>query len=336
MGRINNLDEDPMVEVMRRLKALERAAPVGFTEISRGALIVSSIAGLIVRGSASVTGFLTGIGQLLWSGIVSLTGTVNISGPLGVTGTATIAGPTVVNGTMNITGPDTRVTGPFHVSGDQDNTGKLTVQGATRLEAVVTLLNNLIISSGGKVTAGDLTITPTGELTSPSNIVVTAPRLALSADLRVAGQITNPGMTDTTSGSNVFVNLVGELQRVGSAARLKIDAERMALPDELLSVSVKHWIDMGSAERFAVLYKSPRPFNERDQMDFDGVELHRIPGVIAEEVRDAGGSAFVSYDEAGQILGVAYDRFALARTQILADQLAAALDRIAALERAAA
>ena len=102
---------------------------------------------------------------------------------------------------------------------------------------------------------------------------------------------------------------------VSSAARYKIDPQPMDLPDSLLDVPVKDWWDNGEYDR--------------------GEAVRRVPGVIAEEVEAAGGGTFVTYDEDGTIQGVAYDRYALARTEVLARKLDAALARIQELEKAA-
>ncbi|WP_147784331.1 hypothetical protein [Lacisediminihabitans profunda] len=103
----------------------------------------------------------------------------------------------------------------------------------------------------------------------------------------------------------------------------------MALSPELLEVPVKDWVDRGNAERFAAVYDSPRPLTVAQQLDFDGVELARIPGVIAEEVAAAaGGEAFITRGADGEIEGVSYDRFALARTQVLAQQVATTNERL--------
>ena len=41
-------------------------------------------------------------------------------------------------------------------------------------------------------------------------------------------------------------------------------------------------------------------------------ELRRIPGLVAEEVHDAGATAFVEYDEIGKPIGLMYDRIGVA------------------------
>jgi len=119
------------------------------------------------------------------------------------------------------------------------------------------------------------------------------------------------GHATTTSASNVFLNTTsGLLSRVTSAARFKVDPQVMVLADGVLDVPLKDWFDLMAVE--------------------SGEPGARVPGVIAEEVEAAGGAAFVTYDD-GEITGVAYDRLALARTQILAVRLDAALEEIRVL-----
>lgn len=175
MARIDNLNEPEMAQVLRRLKALETAAPLGRSAISRGALRILSPEGLIVKGSASVTGVLKGVGSLLWDGIVTLTSTFTAKGTALFTGLFTArgttrfegdttqVGPFHVTGATDITGAltakgmtrfegDTTQVGAHHVQGNQDITGTLAVKGATTLEALITLMNNMIVNSGGKIT----------------------------------------------------------------------------------------------------------------------------------------------------------------------------------------
>ena len=342
-----------------RTRNLATATPLKRTSVTDGHTEFNGNESLLVKGSQKVSGWLivTGtlkvVGAFLLEGITTISGALSITGPntsitgpfhvsgntdisgnVEITGpSTTITGPfhvegnTDIQGNLEIHGPSTRVIGPFHVEGDQDNTGALWIRGVTSLS------NDLRVLSGGKITAGGLTVTPTGELSSASNIVVTTPSLSMSDGIRVAGKITNPGITTATATANVWVNTLGVLYETSSAARFKIDAAPMDLPDSLLGVPLKWWIDLGNAERFAALYDSPHPFTEQDQIDYDGADLTRIPGVIAEEVLAAGGEAFVTYDKDGAVQGVAYDRFALARTEVLSRQLADLRAEVAELRR---
>jgi len=109
--------------------------------------------GLVVTGSASVTG------TFIMSGDADFTGTVDISGPLTIQGETNITGNLTVAGPTKITGR-TEVDGNFLVNGPMRTTGSLEVQGTTRLRGATTLENDLTVTNGGKITAGTVTIDP--------------------------------------------------------------------------------------------------------------------------------------------------------------------------------
>lgn len=91
-------------ELKRRIRVLETQAPVGFTAVSRGALRILSPEGLIVEGSASVTGTLTGSGTFDWTGPMNLKGAQTITGPTTFTGMMTVNGSWKFAGNGQITG----------------------------------------------------------------------------------------------------------------------------------------------------------------------------------------------------------------------------------------
>jgi hypothetical protein len=74
MAKIDNLNDGEMKDVLRRLRALEKQASAGFTSVNRGAFRIASPEGLIVEGSAKVTGELKGEGTLNWTGPVNVSG----------------------------------------------------------------------------------------------------------------------------------------------------------------------------------------------------------------------------------------------------------------------
>lgn len=127
MSYEDNLNDNPIPSILRRLRILETTAPVGFTSISRGALRVASNEGLLVQGSQKVEGWLV------------VTGTERVTGLLEVLGTLSVAGQ------MN-------VTGPLNTSGEMNVNGPLKVSGATTLGAILTL------AAGGKIVGGGMTI----------------------------------------------------------------------------------------------------------------------------------------------------------------------------------
>ncbi|GAA3289247.1 hypothetical protein ACFFON_15495 [Arthrobacter citreus] len=146
------------------------------------------------------------------------------------------------------------------------------------------------------------------------------------------GPIIHSAITNNSNAANLHVDANGRFWRSSSASRFKMDQQRMELPVSLLRPVMKDWIDAGSQDRFDQLEAEPRPFRENDQMEYDSISLRRVPGMVAEDVEAAGGAAFVTYDSAGNVEGFSYDRFALARTQLLADLAAADRKRISALE----
>ena len=268
---------------------------------------------------------------------MTLTGQTNLDGP------TTIDGATTINGNTSITGITT-ITGPMNILGDVDITKTLDITGATRIMGTTTLSDDLTVTGGGKITAGGVSLVPTGgtfgggRITSASGITIDAPLTVFPGGVGVdgnasfGGTLSSTAMGTTTEASNVHVNSSGRFLKVTSASRFKLDTKPSALPDALLDVPVKDWIDSHQAGLLHDLASAPRPLTEEQQAEWDASSYARIPGVIAEEVEAAGGDLFVTYDTDGQIHGVAYDRFALARTQILADRLERALERITELE----
>lgn len=126
---IDNLD-DPRApdRSLRRSSAVQgTSSPIGNSSVSEGALEIRSNEGLIVAGSAKV------------------------SGTLAVTGTETVAGTLIVTGTERVDGT-LRVTGHFIVDGDQTVNGPLVVAGTFTITGATTLTGNLTVNSPGKIT----------------------------------------------------------------------------------------------------------------------------------------------------------------------------------------
>ncbi|MET3349650.1 UNVERIFIED_ORG: hypothetical protein ABID57_001322 [Arthrobacter sp. UYEF1] len=366
MGKIDNLAGDEAAKIWQAIRELtyrtnlnSSAIGRGGMEIYDGGMLTISNGGLSVTGSATVVGTLnadgtinmTGLfiasGEMRLNGTTIATGEFNIDGPLIVDGNTTFNGTLNINGVTTIAG-DTTVTGTFNTNGPVNITGLTTltgdldVVGAGNIQVGDNMLllpgvagGSIQFSSGGGLentggvtavkgagNAGLIMNTNASIFAASSSIDATPTSAkilaggksveATSAGVTVNGILTLVGYPSTTGTANVFMSAGGVIYKSTSAARFKIDAQPMYLPDSLLGVPVKDWIDRGEHER--------------------GEEGPRIPGIIAEEVRDGGGEQFVTYDETGEIQGVMYDRLALARTEILARQLDAALARIAELE----
>ena len=94
---------DSMRELVKRIRRLETGSPLGNSSITKGSLRIASAEGLIVEGSAKVTGTLAVTGILNANGTVTLTGTVGISGPLDITGNTTLSGDLTVDSAGQIT-----------------------------------------------------------------------------------------------------------------------------------------------------------------------------------------------------------------------------------------
>lgn len=356
MGKFDNLNDSQIPDILRRLARLETASPVNNTAIGRGGIEVYDGGVINVsNGGLNVVGSGTFTGTLYANGTVAFTGNFTQSGPSTFTGDTKLNGPTHINGATDITGNTTvtgdfKVTGPTHLEGATDIKGTLSVEGATTLKGDMTLTT-------GKIKAGGMTVDPSasggsvvfsggggvqgtsgttalkgagnaGVLTNtnvnlfagataldvtPTLVTITGPA-TVTGNLNANAAITNGGMPTTTIAANMYASASNTFYKVTSAARFKVDPQPMDLPDSLLDVPVKDWWDKGEHDR--------------------GEAVRRVPGVIAEEVEAAGGAPFVAYDAEGTIQGIAYDRYALARTEILARKLDEALARIAELEAA--
>ena len=314
MGRIDNLKANEVQALVRTVRRVSTTAPLGSTSVHNGqtrfvganSLKVEGTDGLLVTGSSSTTG------------TANVSGTQNVSGAQVVSGSSTITGTQSVSGTQTVTGAQ-NVSGPFGLSGTQT------------------------VSGGGKIVVGPITISPTGtygaRISCSTVLEFSTPSLAVLGNLLASGALgantlsmLTPGTT--TNPANVFVAPDGTLQKVTSAAKYKYDPQTMDLPASLLDVPVRDWLDSGAVDRFVETVDAPRPYTKEHQATIDDTQsLKRVPGVIAQEVTAAGGEAFVSRSPDGEIEGVAYDRFALARTAVLAQKLEQAMALIEDLQK---
>lgn len=118
-------------DLMRRIRVLESASPIGQSSVSEGALEIRSNEGLLVDGSAKVNGWLvvTGTervtGRLEGSGTFDWTGPMHLRGAQNVTGDVTFTGQMTVNGPWEMIG-DGEITGNVSVN----TGGQITIEGA--------------------------------------------------------------------------------------------------------------------------------------------------------------------------------------------------------------
>lgn len=146
MTRIRNSNDAGMEERDRRVALLEAGAPIGHSSVTRGALRVASEEGLIVQGSALVTGVLRTVGRIILEGlgILTVNGLIELFGSMRVGGGGSVTveggGDVVVNG------------GKIKAGNVEIRDGKIYVgTGGSQI---------VIDGATGKITAGNLTIDP--------------------------------------------------------------------------------------------------------------------------------------------------------------------------------
>jgi hypothetical protein len=160
--RSDDPDADPLVELEKRVRRLERGSNLGYSSISEGSLRVASMEGLIVEGSERVSGLLLVGGTLTVTGVESITGTLIVSGGQVITGTFRIDGETTINGHTTFNGP-TDIIGALGLSGTLTVKpgGNIDVQNGTVKVGSMTLDPNIasgavVFSNGAQVfTSGD-------------------------------------------------------------------------------------------------------------------------------------------------------------------------------------
>jgi hypothetical protein len=92
---LNDLNAE-LRDLKRRIRVLESASPLGWSSVSEGALEIRSAEGLIVVGSARISGVLNGDGTFDWTGPATISGTLN------VTGATTLAGAVTMNNDLTL------------------------------------------------------------------------------------------------------------------------------------------------------------------------------------------------------------------------------------------
>lgn len=143
----------------------------------------------------------------------------------------------------------------------------------------------------------------------------------------------------TTAGANVVIGWWGDLSRSTSlrAAKAAIEDAPQNWAEKVWSLQPRTWIDKGDAERLADALSRETEGEEVDWSDTMVAPLRRIPGFVAEEVEEAGLEEFLVRDEAGELTGLAYDRFSALLLVAMKDEREkriAAEARVEALEAA--
>lgn len=195
--------EAQLAEVLRRIRVLETQAPVGFTSVSRGALRILSPEGLIVVGTARVTGTqyvdgrLEGDGVFDWSGAVWLRGSVMVPG--------------------NLTGVGSLLwSGPWEMRGNGDLTGNVALDGDLSLRNGRIVAGSIIIDKnggyGGRLAAATLLFETssalfTGAVTASEGVSAAGGITAISGNIVAAiGGVTALGDIRSTAGDIIGLN----------------------------------------------------------------------------------------------------------------------------------
>lgn len=148
------------------------------------------------------------------------------------------------------------------------------------------------------------------------------------------GRITYAGAPSTTSAANTHIAVDGTIWKSSSASRFKLDQRAAELPDSLLDLKFKDWIDKGQVDQYTEIVNGPRPLTEAETAALEAAYLGRVGGVVAEDVETASGDSaplFVTYDLQGRVEGVAYDRLGVALALKLADKVKELEAKLAAL-----
>lgn len=96
---------------------------------------------------------------------MTIGGSLDVTGPTNLEGLLTINGDTIITGILDFTGPispDGKVTinGDTSVTGKLDVTGSTAINGTLGIECVTTPKNDLNVTTGGNIKAGNLEIEP--------------------------------------------------------------------------------------------------------------------------------------------------------------------------------
>lgn len=169
--------------------------------------------------------------------------------------------------------------------------------------------NSAILQTRG----GDSAILRTGNNRAALEVGASGGEITMRADnVRVTkGTLYYKSHPTSGSAANVYMNADGWVSRSTSSRRYKHDIQDFTVPDALLDVPFRTWIDKGEYER--------------NGANTEG--LARIPGLIAEEVAQAC-PELVIYDDKGRPDALAGDRIGMAALTLIRRQR----DRITRLE----
>ena len=167
-------------------------------------------------------------------------------------------------------------------------------------------------------------------------------RIDTSGSSYFRGDLRNTGFHETSASINVRMNSGGLFYRVTSTRKTKVNIETVDadIVPRILDLEPRIWFDRNEVEgRLGANEGLVEDTDEGPRADVDqlagectGGVPRRVPGLVAEEVRDAGLDDYVTYDDDGggdeELSSVAYDRLWTLLIPLVRDQR----DRIAELE----
>lgn len=176
MSRVVNPNGGELADLLKRVRALEKATPLASASIGRGRLRLYDGSELLIEdGNLTISGIATVDGQLIGSGTLEWTGPVTFTG-------------------------DTSLNGPTHIDGATDINGTLAVKGAT------TLTDDLTVGSGGKIKVGAMTLDPAvsgaggvGGITALVTLLLSAPQVVITNGATVDGNLNAAGGVTITN-----------------------------------------------------------------------------------------------------------------------------------------
>lgn len=159
---------------IERLERLLRANPLRNTSVERGRVRMYGSSELLIDGLLSVVGQLVGSGEMTWTGSIDQSGPTNLRGPVAITGE---------NGTLD-------------------------VSAETLLRGLTRILADLQVESGGRIKVGGITLTPLGggriEVGTGSSAIVIDSATG-TIDFAAGGQLKSDGaLTWLVQGNNGF------------------------------------------------------------------------------------------------------------------------------------
>lgn len=147
----DDLGASALQRVFNELRELRVKVNAGFSSITRGALRIASNEGLLVEGSAKVSGWLVVTGTARVVGLLEGSGTLDWTGPVNLAGAQTVTGPTTFNGTWKLAG-NGEITGNVTSTGTWTQNGIWRFNGDGDITGDVDVSGNISVWSQGKIT----------------------------------------------------------------------------------------------------------------------------------------------------------------------------------------